>query len=118
MRSLTAIGAEPRVPRWALDAYRAGFRDGRKPVEPQVFREGDPAPGPETTAVMDRDLDVARRYGDRWGYSTYDDGADREWGQLLTYGPLLDCSALPEYHAAVQADHRRRAAARSAGGAR
>lgn len=98
-----------------VEVYRAGFRDGRKPPEPRVFRDGDPEPGPEVDAVLDADGDVWTPHLDEWvcGATT------ALWPDIFAdFGPLVACAPLPDFRAAVDADNeKRRAAAESAGGA-
>lgn len=102
-----------------VEAYRAGFRDGRKSPEPRVFRAGDPEPGPEVGAVIDSEGDVWVRKGDaRKGEDSWGVGCDG-WTWVLQYGPLVGLPPLPDWLAAVKADDTgRRAAAESTGGAR
>lgn len=95
---LTEGGSQNNI----VEVYRAGFRDGRKSPQPRVFRAGDPEPGPEITSVLDRDDDIWVRGGYGWGLSA--DGAT-PWAEVVdSYGPLVACSPLPDWLAAVKAD--------------
>lgn len=74
--------------------------------DPQVFLLGDPPPGPEVKAVLDRKQEIWLRLdADTWLCP----GGERwTWPDALVYGPLVECEPLPDYNAAVAADARRR----------
>ncbi|MGH8572432.1 MAG: hypothetical protein ACREX8_07650 [Gammaproteobacteria bacterium] len=93
-------------PSAVLEAYRAGFADAVKPHQPQVFRSGDPEPGPAVGAVLDSKGDVWARKGDAHkGDDCWGVGGD-SWTWVLQYGPLVSLPALPDWSAAVKADGR------------
>lgn len=124
--ALKALGwADPANPgqydwlvRCVLDAYRAGFRDGRKPPESRVFLQGDPEPGPEIT-VIDEDGDVWSRDGGLWWLCS---SHYKHWDDLqLCHGPLVAAgvgvvSPMSYYRAAIAADRERRTAEQATGG--
>jgi hypothetical protein len=59
----------------------------------RTFTTGDPEPGPEITAVRDRDLDLWRRVPDGW-ICRRPDAAPAAWSAVLGIGaPLIDCSS-------------------------
>ncbi|MGH3795997.1 MAG: hypothetical protein ACRDSP_14030 [Pseudonocardiaceae bacterium] len=96
------------MPSAVLEAYRAGFAEGATPPTPRVFRDGDPEPGPDITAVLDEDGDVwvhRTPYVGEWSCAV----ETTDWVRLLTYAPLVACKPLPDFATAVAADEQRRA---------
>lgn len=107
-RLLAVAGVDAAI----LRAYRAGFADARKPPEPRVFRAGDPEPGPEVLAVVDRDGDTWHRdeQGRCGEWAIEAQGGGTDWDAILPFAPLVACLPRADYAAAVRADQERRAA--------
>ena len=74
---------------------------------PQVFLSGDPEPGMEVRAVLDKEGRVWPRVGDtdQWLCSG---GEEWSWRYILAFAPLVACEPLPDYQIAVTEDKRRR----------
>ena len=71
---------------------------------PHVFRKGDPVPDDSVRAVLDKAGNIWPRIDgtDDWYCTSCDPWP---WTHVLAFGPLVECHPLPDYEAAVKADH-------------
>lgn len=102
-------GEDPENPpqQWNLD----GIEDALARQRPQVFRPGDPEPGPEVTLVMGRDKCNQRHLWRRRGIpglrpTRWAGEALAEWSRIFDFTPVLVEVTLPDYDAAVAADEK------------